>query len=53
MVLIVMSMIFLWGYVWLVNCGVENVSFVNVIVIFCKLVLLFLFIVVVISIFLI
>ena len=43
---IVMSTIFLWGYAWLVNRGVENASFVNAIVTFCKLVPLFLFIVV-------
>lgn len=46
---IVMSTIFLWGYAWLVNRGVENASFVNAIVTFCKLVPLFLFIVVAIS----
>ena len=46
---IVMSTVFLWGYAWLVNRGVENASFVNAIVTFCKLVPLFLFIVVAIS----
>ena len=46
---IVMSTLFLWGYAWLVNRGVENASYVNAIVTICKLVPLFLFIVVAIS----
>lgn len=46
---IIGSTVFLWGYAWLVNRGVENASIVNAIVTFCKLVPLFLFIVVAIS----
>lgn len=46
---IIMSTILLWGYAWLVNRGVENASYVNAIVTICKLVPLFLFIVVAIS----
>lgn len=46
---VIVSTIFLWGYAWLVNRGVENASYVNAIVTVCKLVPLFLFIVVAIS----
>ena len=46
---VIMSTLLLWGYAWLVNRGVENASIVNAIVTICKLVPLFLFIVVAIS----
>lgn len=46
---VIVSTIFLWGYAWLVNRGVENASYVNAIVTICKLVPLFLFIIVAIS----
>ncbi|MFV0559597.1 MAG: basic amino acid/polyamine antiporter [Enterococcus sp.] len=43
---VIFSTILLWGYALLVNQGVENASFVNAIVTICKLVPIFLFIVV-------
>lgn len=43
---VILSTIFLWLYAWLVNRGVENASFVNAVVTICKLVPLFIFVLV-------
>ncbi|MFV0561001.1 MAG: basic amino acid/polyamine antiporter [Enterococcus sp.] len=40
---VIFSTCLLWGYAWLVNRGVENASYVNTVVTICKLVPLFLF----------
>ncbi|WP_122646454.1 basic amino acid/polyamine antiporter [Enterococcus mediterraneensis] len=43
---VILSTVFLWLYAWLVNRGVESASIVNAIVTICKLVPLFIFVVV-------